>query len=192
MVPTLAIITIGGDPIQTLAGQWRLIALRGLSGSTFGVLAIIWPEPTLASLMLVFAAYMLADGALAVISALLAAQHGEKWAVAAAEGSLSIVAGTVVVAVPSLSVLGAVYVAAFWALLSGMALLIVRARFGWGSSLMAAAAVASILLGPLLLFSSAAGVLVLAIWLGVYALVFGGALLGLAWQLRDFSHHHAF
>ncbi len=49
---------------------------------------------------------------------------------------------------------------------------------------MAAGGLVSVLYGVLLLASPFLGALVLTWWLGAYALIFGGALLGLALRLR--------
>ena len=57
-----------------LAQNWWVVALRGLLGVAFGILALLFPGITLLSLVLVFAAYMLVDGVLAIISAVRAAR----------------------------------------------------------------------------------------------------------------------
>ena len=58
-----------------LARNWWAVALRGVLGVLFGVIALVMPAATMLSLVLVFAAYMLVDGILAIVSAVRAARH---------------------------------------------------------------------------------------------------------------------
>src|SRR4051794_21256172 len=61
-----------------LARNWWLVLLRGGLAVLFGLVALLLPGITLASLVLVFAAYMLADGVLAIGSAVKAASRHER------------------------------------------------------------------------------------------------------------------
>jgi uncharacterized membrane protein HdeD (DUF308 family) len=49
-----------------LPRHWWVVALRGLAAIIFGILAFIWPEITLAVLILFYGAYAIVDGALAL------------------------------------------------------------------------------------------------------------------------------
>ena len=44
-----------------------MIALRGLAAVLFGILALVWPGLTLGALVLLYGAYALVDGVLAII-----------------------------------------------------------------------------------------------------------------------------
>src|SRR3954466_10148258 len=57
-----------------LARNWWLIALRGVLGVIFGVIALIMPVATILALVLLFSAYMLVDGAIAIYAAIRAAR----------------------------------------------------------------------------------------------------------------------
>jgi uncharacterized membrane protein HdeD (DUF308 family) len=147
---------MGLGPVAPFAKHWWALALRGLCGVIFGLAAIMWPEITVGSLVLLFAAYLFVDGVFATIAAVVAAIHRQAWLA-----------------------------------LSGVALLMASRRFHSGRWLVAFAAVISILLGVMLLLTPLQGALVLAMWLGIYALIFGASLLGLAWRLRRVSQVHA-
>lgn len=56
--------------IEVLSRAWWLVALRGLIGILFGVLAFAWPGITLFALVLLCGAYLLVDGVAALIQGL--------------------------------------------------------------------------------------------------------------------------
>jgi len=62
-----------------LRDNWWLIALRGLLGVIFGVVALLFPGVTILSLVLLFSAYMLVDGLCAIVAAVRAARAGARW-----------------------------------------------------------------------------------------------------------------
>jgi uncharacterized membrane protein HdeD (DUF308 family) len=60
-------------------------------------------------------------------------------------------------------------------------------RYIKGEWLLVLGGIASVVFGVLLAVSPLVGALVLAIWLGVYALIFGAMLVGLGLRLRTWS-----
>ena len=64
-----------------LARNWWLIALRGVLGVIFGVIALLMPITTILALVLLFSAYMIVDGVFAIYAAIRAAQQGESWSI---------------------------------------------------------------------------------------------------------------
>src|SRR5215471_2748301 len=56
--------------LHALARSWWLILLRGLAGIAFGVLAFAWPALTLLTLVLLYGAYALIDGIVALVAAI--------------------------------------------------------------------------------------------------------------------------
>ncbi|HVY14790.1 MAG TPA: DUF308 domain-containing protein [Rhodopila sp.] len=182
-------VFIGAASAHDLVRHWWLFALRGVFALLFGILAILAPDLTLTSLLVVFAAYMLLDGVLSAASAFTAAFSGHPWGALAIEAVLCLVTAALVVMWPGLSLLVAVIVIGVWAIFTGAALLATSLRFGLGAWPMGLAAVVSIVIGVLVLIEPITGALVLATWLGIYALLFGLMLLGMAWRLRRIAHH---
>jgi len=170
-----------------LANNWWAAALRGLLAVTFGVLAFVMPGVTLLSLALVFAAYSLVDGVTAIIMSVRGARKGERWVWLLLSGLLGILAAAITAIWPELTVLAFVYLVAAWALLSGILMLVsaFRLKKDHGRVWLGAAGVASILLSILLAISPLLGALVLTFWIGAHALVSGGFLLVLAYQLHS-------
>ena len=76
--------------------------------------------------------------------------------------------------------------AAFWGIVSGVALLVAAMRLyrHQGEWMMAAAGVLSVVWGVLVLLFPMAGVVIWAWWIGAYALLFGAMMLSLAFRLR--------
>src|SRR3977135_3574590 len=62
---------------RALAQNWWLFTLRGGLGIIFGCLALIFPGPTMLSLVILFSAYMLVDGIFGIISAVRAISRNE-------------------------------------------------------------------------------------------------------------------
>jgi short repeat uncharacterized protein DUF308 len=53
--------------LHALAANWWLVLLRGIAGILFGILAFAWPGLTLLTLIFLYGAYALVDGACALI-----------------------------------------------------------------------------------------------------------------------------
>ncbi|MDB5367905.1 MAG: hypothetical protein JWM77_3832 [Rhodospirillales bacterium] len=181
-----------GETSADLARNWWVVALRGVLGILFGLLCLFMPGPTMLSLVLVFAAYMLVDGIFAIVSAIRAATRRRRWGWLAFEGVTSVIAGLIALLWPGLTLIAFIVLMAVWAILSGALMVgaatVVSATHGrWW---MVAAGIISVIYGVLLLIAPLIGALVLTWWLGGYALFFGGALLVLAFRLRSHRHEH--
>jgi uncharacterized membrane protein HdeD (DUF308 family) len=169
-----------------LIRNWWALALRGVAAVIFGLLAFALPGLTLTVLVLFFAAYLLVDGIFALVAGLRAAERHERWGALSLEGILNLVAGALVVMWPGLTLVLFVYMAAFWALVSGIALLMAAFRLHrqHGEWMMILAGLLSIAWGIMVALFPIAGILVWAWWIGAYALIFGIAMLILAFRLR--------
>ena len=169
-----------------LARNWWAIALRGAFAIVFGLAAVILPFTTIASLVLLFAAYMLVDGVFAIVAGVRAAARHERWGLLILEGIVDLLAGAAALIVPALTVLVVVSLLGIWSVVTGGLMLAAAWRLhgGYGRWLLALSGLVSIGWGVLLWLSPVTGALVLTWWLGGYALVFGVLLLGLAFHLR--------
>ncbi len=165
--------------------KWWAIAIRGVLSIFVGVIALL-PGSTMLFLVRVFAAYAVLDGAFAVLSAFRAVLRHRHWGLLVLEGSAGIVAGAIVWAWPGISVRGFVLLLGAWAVVSGF--LMYRGAFALhidhGRWWLVLGGVASLVFGGILAVSGVAGAVVLTWWVGVYALIFGIALLVLAVILR--------
>jgi len=104
--------------IELSARHWWAFALRGVAAVIFGVLAFVWPFLTLSVLVLLWGAFALIDGILALIAAF-RVKHDHRWALLI-EGIVGIGAGIVTFAYPQLTALVLLYIIAIWALITGV------------------------------------------------------------------------
>jgi uncharacterized membrane protein HdeD (DUF308 family) len=169
-----------------LAQNWWAVALRGVFAVLFGLIALVVPGATILSLVLFFSAYMLVDGLFGIVSAVRAARQGERWGLLVLEGIANIAVGVIAFIWPGLTAVAFVLLLAAWSLVSGGLMLgaafrLTKAHGRWWLAL---GGIVSIVFGVLLVMAPVVGAVVLTWWLGAYALVFGVALLVLAFKLR--------
>jgi uncharacterized membrane protein HdeD (DUF308 family) len=112
---------------RVLIANWWLLALRGLLGVIFGVVALAFPGSTILALVLLFSAYALVDGAFSVVAAIRAARQGQQWGLLTLQGVASIAAGVIAFLWPAITVLAFVLLIAAWSIVSGV--LFVTAAF---------------------------------------------------------------
>jgi uncharacterized membrane protein HdeD (DUF308 family) len=179
--------------VTTLARNWWAFAIRGLLAMLFGVIAFTLPGAAMLSLVLIFAAYALADGVLAIISAVRAASHHERWLTFVFEGIVDIGAGVVALAWPSITVVVFVLLVAIWALVSGGLMLAASFHMdaAHGRWWLVLGGIASLVYGALLIVAPMIGALVLTWWIGAYAFIFGVAMMAAAFRLRSKLAAHA-
>ena len=181
--PTLESVAMS----SLLARNWWAVALRGVVGILFGIFALAVPGITIAVLLLWFAAYMFVDGIFGIVSAVRAATRGERWAALILEGIVDLVACAIALLLPIATVVAFVWLTGAWAIISGALMLsaLFRLRPTHGKWLLGLGGVISVIWGVLLFLWPITGAVVLTWWLGVYAIVFGAAMLALAFQLRS-------
>jgi uncharacterized membrane protein HdeD (DUF308 family) len=172
-----------------LARNWWTIGLRGIAAVAFGLIVLALPSSTIASLVLLFAAYVVADGVFAIVAGARAAHQFERWWTLMLEGVINLtVAGAVLVWL-ALAVVPLVHLASAWALLTGGLMLAAAHRLSstHGRWLLAFGGGVSAGWGALagaLAPSSEGDLRTTELWLVAYALLFGVTLLILGARLR--------
>jgi uncharacterized membrane protein HdeD (DUF308 family) len=180
--------------VQTLVQNWWLFLSRGILGIVFGCLALIFPGPTMLSLVLLFSAYMLVDGVFAIISAVRAIRRKEdRWGLLIFGGLLNIAVGIMAFLWPGLTVVAFVWLIAAWAIVSGglMTAAGFRLNIDHGRWWLVLGGLLSVAYGALLIIAPLIGAIVLTWWLGAYAIAFGVALVIFSFKLRSRQHELA-
>jgi len=177
--------------VDELARHWWVIGLRGLAAIVFGILAFAWPGMTLIVLVFLFGAYALIDGVVSLAGALRAIQARERWGVLVLEGLVGIGAAGVTAFWPAITALALVYIIAAWAIITGVLEISAALRLRQyirGEWLLALGGIASVIFGFLVMIAPIAGALVIALWFGAYALLFGVLMVALGLRLRSSQH----
>jgi uncharacterized membrane protein HdeD (DUF308 family) len=182
--------SVSNDMRNALVQNWWLIALRGVLGVIFGLIALILPFATILALVLLFSAYMLVDGLFSTIAAVRATRGRERWGLLALQGVASIAAGVIAFLWPGITVVAFVWLLAAWAIVTGCLLLGAAFRIDIkdGRWWLALGGFAALAYGALMIAAPLIGAVVLTWWLGAFALVLGVALLVLAFRLRSRGH----
>jgi uncharacterized membrane protein HdeD (DUF308 family) len=175
---------------RTLVQNWWLFLLRGVVGILFGCLALIFPGPTMLSLVILFSAYMLVDGVAGIISAVRAAQRRDRWGMLVFEGLLNIAVGIGAFLWPGITVLAFVLLVAAWAIVTGALITAAgfRLNIDHGRWWLVLGGLLSVAYGALLIVTPVIGAIVLTWWLGAYAIAFGVALVIFSFKLRSRQH----
>jgi uncharacterized membrane protein HdeD (DUF308 family) len=174
-----------------LARNWWLFTLRGIFGILFGLIALVFPGPAMLSLVILFSAYMLVDGAAGIVSAVRAMRRRDQWGLLIFEGVLNIAVGIAAFLWPGLTVLAFVFLVAAWAIITGGLMIAAgfRLNISHGRWWLVLGGLCSLVYGALLIAMPLIGAVVLTWWMGAYALVFGISLIILSFRLRA-RHEH--
>ena len=178
------------EVLRSLADNWWLLLLRGIAAIAFGVLAFFWPGLTLVTLTLLWGAYALMDGAIAIWAAFNAAggDAGPRWWLGLS-GVAGVLAGVVTFYYTGATTLVLLMFIAVWAIIIG-ALQI------WGAValrkvlqhewLLILNGVLSIAFGAVLLAQPGTGALAFAWMIAWYAIFFGCLYVALAFKLKQY------
>jgi uncharacterized membrane protein HdeD (DUF308 family) len=170
-----------------LARSWWAFVLRGVAAILFGVLAFMRPGITLEALVLLFAFWALFDGVFALISSVGAAEAHEPWWPFVLMGLLGIAAGVVTLRWPAITALALLLVIAYWSIFRGILEIIAAVRLRnlvQGEWWLILGGIASIAFGVLLVVYPGSGLLAVIWLIGLYAVIFGVAMLMLGFRLK--------
>ncbi|MEU8346006.1 HdeD family acid-resistance protein [Spirillospora sp. NPDC048832] len=166
--------------------HWWVLAVRGAFAILFGVVALAWPGITVFALVLLFGAYALADGVVAVAQAARGTTGGPR-GLLALSGVAGIALGAAALIWPSITAFVLLMLIAAWAVATGLLEIIVAValrrelRGEWAYVLTGAV---SLLFGILLFAWPVSGAIAVVWLIGLLAILFGAALLGAAFRLR--------
>jgi uncharacterized membrane protein HdeD (DUF308 family) len=170
---------------EVLARDWWLLAARGVLGVIFGIIALLIPVTTILALVLLFSAYMLVDGCVALYTAARAIRRRDSWGMPLIHGIANLATAAIAFLWPGITVLAFVLLLAAWSIVSGCLMIIATYNVeGQGRGWLAFGGIIALAYGILMILSPLIGAVVLTWWLGTYSLVLGIALIVLAFRLR--------
>ena len=173
--------------LEALKRGWWLLVLRGICAVVFGVLTFIWPNITLAVLVIFFGAYSLVNGLFTLGVAFKAPGGTPGKGTMIFLGILGVSAGVLTFFYPGITALSLLVVIAWWAIITGIFEIATAIKLRKEISnewLLILSGALSVVFGVLCIAMPGAGALSITWLIGAYALVFGILLLALAIRLK--------
>jgi uncharacterized membrane protein HdeD (DUF308 family) len=175
---------------EYLGENWGWIALRGVAAVLFGVVAIGMPGITLATLVILWGAYAVVDGLLAMIAAFRVRDQGRPLWSLLVSGLLGVVAGVLTFRWPGVTALALLTVIAAWAIVIGFFQIVTAIRLRKaieGEWALGISGALSVIFGVLMVMSPGAGALAVVGIIAAYAIMFGILLIVLGFRLRHLT-----
>ena len=154
------------------------------------MLAFAWPGVTLVTLVVLYGAFALADGVLAVAAAITGGSAAPRWWLAIV-GLAGIAAGLLTFLWPGVTALVLLVFIAIWAIVTGVLQIVgaIQLRKEIDNEwLLIVGGVLSVLFGLAVLVRPGAGALALIFVIGAFAIAYGIILVAFAFRLRRHSH----
>jgi len=174
--------------LEQMARHWWALALRGALAVIFGLIAWIWPGITALALALLFGAYALVDGAVALYHAFKGGLSGQSRGWLALTGACGVVFGVIALFWPGITAFALILLIGAWAIATGVteivaAIWLRRHIEGEGWHILSGAL--SVVFGLALMVWPGAGGLALIWVIGVFAVALGISLIAAAFRLRS-------
>lgn len=137
---------------RRIARNWIAWGLRALAAALFLLCLLVLPPSTLATLILLCGAYVVADGVFAIVAGSWAARRGERWWTVMLEGAMNLAAVGAVLIWPVVLVAPFTRVASIWAVVTDALMVAATRRLSAlnGRRILMAAGLLSIAWGLLL------------------------------------------
>jgi uncharacterized membrane protein HdeD (DUF308 family) len=170
------------DDVAELAKSWWLMAVLGAVSIVAGVVAVVWPGPTLLAIGVIFGCYLLLAGIFELVDAIVGDPASR--ALSAIVGIVALIAGLICLRRPGESLLALVVVLGVYLVVTGVVRL-VRAfasveHRGWALL----GAIADLVLGILILSLPNESIVTLAVLFGISLIIRGVFACVAAFQLR--------
>jgi len=174
--------------IRNFAAHWWAWIVRGVAAVLFGILVLAVPKTGLLALIILWGTYAILGGVVSLVLAFRASQAGYHWGWLVLEGIVGIGAGVVAFLWPGITALVLLALIALWAIVTGIAEIVVALRVRKeirGEWLLAIAGLLSVAFGVMVLVFPKPGLLAITMLAGAYAIVFGATLIGLGFELKS-------
>ncbi len=166
---------------------WELI-LRGIFIMIFGILAIAYPDLTLAVFVIFFGAFVFIEGIFQMVGAFAAKADNPQWALMFISGLFSFMVGFIVLAWPGMSALVLLYFIGAWFLISGTVQLVFGLRAigaGTKAGVHIVGGILGIIIGMLAFIWPGATAMSIIWIIGLFAIFFGIQLIVLGFLSRS-------
>ncbi len=174
--------------IETLKRHWWVPVIRGIAAIVFGIIAFVYPGITIATLVLLFGAWVLIDGIFRVVGAIGHRASDPDWGWHIVIGIVGIIVGLLTFHAPQITALALIIYIAAWALMVGateIAFAIKLRREIKGEWFLILMGLASIVFAILLLWNPIAGAAAVIWLIAWYAVVLGILAIFFGFRLRS-------
>ncbi|HQR42985.1 MAG TPA: HdeD family acid-resistance protein [Gemmatales bacterium] len=173
----------------TFTERWWVFLVRGLLALLFGILCFVQPGLSLATLVMMFGIFALADGIVGVFIAVVGRKEIEDWWVLLLWGLIGIASGVLTFTAPDITALVLLFYIAIWAMVSGVLQIALAVRLRKeieGELFLILAGALSIVFGIVLIARPGEGAVAVAWLIGTFAIVYGITMTSLSLRLRSF------
>ena len=178
---------------DVLTRMWWLLLVRGLLAIVFGVFCFAMPGMALATLVLLFGAYALADGILMLVASIRSwSSREDRWLLLLI-GLLGMGVGIVTLVAPGLTAIGLLAYVGAWMLATGVLHIVAAIRLRkevTGELWLVLNGLASIACAAIFFWQPMVGALALLWLIGAYSLVAGVLMIALGLEVRQSAHGH--
>jgi uncharacterized membrane protein HdeD (DUF308 family) len=175
---------------ESMTRHWWVLALRGAFAILFGIAAWVWPGITVWALVVLFGAYALVDGVFALAAAFRGTTGGPR-GMLLLSGLAGVGLGIAALVWPGITAFALLMLIAAWAVATGVLEIVAAValrrelRGEWAYVLTGAV---SVIFGILLFAWPVSGAVAIVWLIGLFAILFGAALVGAAFRLRRLGH----
>lgn len=168
---------------MTLA--WKPLLVRGIIGIIFGVVAMVWPEPTLRALGVLWGVWALADGGASIAQAFTSRQGWARVGLIGL-GVISLAAGILAILLPGLTVAALTWILGVWLIARGATELVGAFTVSVQShrALAVLSGVVDGVIGVVLMANPGRAALSVAFFVGLMAVIWGLVFTGWALATR--------
>lgn len=173
-------------PFLDVTRSWWVFLLYGLVAIVFGIATLVWPGKSILALVLTFGILALADGLVSLLSVFRKDIALPNWLLLL-YALVSIAFGVLAIMRPVQMGGAMLWLVAAWLIIAGFARVLFAVmvrKVVRGEWLLALSGLLAIVLGVLFFARPGVGLLAIAIWIAVGALLYGALQLAVAFRLR--------
>jgi len=173
--------------LEAFRRGWWFLVLRGVCAVLFGILTFVWPQASIAALVLLFGAYALVNGIFTLSTGFMAPAGTPGKGTLVLLGLLGVAAGILTFFYPGLTALSLLTLIAAWAIVTGIFEIAAATKLRQqidNEWLLILSGALSVVFGVLCFVMPNAGALSILWLIGGYAIVFGVLMLTLAAKIK--------
>jgi uncharacterized membrane protein HdeD (DUF308 family) len=176
--------------LKDLQTHWWALTLRGIVAILFGIAAVFWPGLTLVTLLYIFAAWILVDGIVQIVSGIGRLGSNQLGFLSIVIGLIELGVGIYLLRHPGVSFATLILLIGFMLIVDGVieAVASLTSRdSGNHKTIAVIVSVAAVLAGILILFQPARSGVAFVWILGLYALISGSMMIAMSLELHKLT-----